>query len=101
MKTLLYVGNLHTPLSLTEVEWNNTIRTNMTGTWLVSKYVCLLMRDAKKGGSVINISSIGGLGRGELPGGLAYSASKAAINTLTKVIFDVTLNMYLLILKIK
>lgn len=76
---------MHSPLSLTEDEWNNTIRTNMAGIWLVTKYVCLLMRDAKSGGSVINISSIGGLGRGELPGGLSYSASKAAINALTKV----------------
>ncbi|KAH7854751.1 hypothetical protein Vadar_017388 [Vaccinium darrowii] len=78
-------GTVKSPLDISEDEWNNTVKTNLTGTWLVSKYVCLRMRDSKKGGSVINISSIGGLTRGHLPGGPAYSVSKAAMNTLTKV----------------
>lgn len=78
-------GRVHSPLDLTEEEWNNTIKTNLTGAWLVSKYVCILMRDSKLGGSIINISSIAGLERGQLPGGLAYSASKVAVNTMTKV----------------
>ncbi|KAM7271699.1 hypothetical protein ACFE04_030913 [Oxalis oulophora] len=73
------------PLDLSEEEWNGILKTNLTGSWLVSKYVCILMRDGKQGGSVINISSIGGLERGQLPGGLAYAASKAAMNTMTKV----------------
>ncbi|KAI3446561.1 hypothetical protein Pfo_003226 [Paulownia fortunei] len=78
-------GRVHTPLDLSEEEWNDTIRTNLTGTWLVSKYVCMHMRDAKQGGSVVSISSIAGLERGQLPGGLVYACSKAAINTMTKV----------------
>lgn len=78
-------GRLHTPLDLTEKEWDDIMKTNLTGTWLVSKYVCSHMRDAKCGGSVINISSIGGLDRGHLPGGLAYACSKTAINSMTKV----------------
>ncbi|KAL3841155.1 hypothetical protein ACJIZ3_025746 [Penstemon smallii] len=78
-------GSVHTPLDLSEDEWNDIIRTNLTGTWLVSKYVCKHMRDARLGGSVINISSISGINRGHLPGGLVYSASKAAVNTITKV----------------
>jgi NAD(P)-dependent dehydrogenase (short-subunit alcohol dehydrogenase family) len=43
------------------------------------------MRDANQGGSVINISSISGLNRGQLPGGLAYCVSKTGVNTMTKV----------------
>ncbi|KAF7149012.1 hypothetical protein RHSIM_Rhsim03G0036100 [Rhododendron simsii] len=78
-------GSVKSPLDLSEDEWNSTVKTNLTGTWLVSKYVCSRMRDAKKGGSVINISSIGGLNRGHLPGSLAYSCSKAAVNLLTKM----------------
>ncbi|KAG5556010.1 hypothetical protein RHGRI_006594 [Rhododendron griersonianum] len=78
-------GSVKSPLDLSEDEWNSTVKTNLTGTWLVSKYVCSRMRDAKKGGSVINISSIGGLNRGHLPGSLAYSSSKAAVNLLTKM----------------
>ncbi|KAK5830042.1 3-oxoacyl-[acyl-carrier-protein] reductase FabG [Gossypium arboreum] len=77
-------GNVKDPLELTEEEWDQNIRTNLTGSWLVSKYVCMLMRDAKQGGSVINISSIAGLNRGQLPGGLAYASSKAGLNTMTK-----------------
>ncbi|KAM7529976.1 hypothetical protein LguiB_033386 [Lonicera macranthoides] len=78
-------GRLHSPLDLSEEEWNNIFRTNLTGSWLVSKYVCIRMRDANHGGSIINISSIAGLNRGQLPGGLAYASSKAGVNTMTKV----------------
>ncbi|KAL6988041.1 hypothetical protein U1Q18_013788 [Sarracenia purpurea var. burkii] len=78
-------GTVQSPLTLSEDEWNSTLNTNLKGTWLVSKYVCLRMCAAKKGGSIINISSIGGLNRGHLPGGIAYSSSKAAVNTMTKV----------------
>lgn len=80
------VGRLHTPLDLSEEEWDGMVRTNLTGTWLVSKYVCMRMRDAKNGGSIVSISSIAGLERGQLPGGLAYACTKAAINTMTKVL---------------
>ncbi|GKF10935.1 putative NAD(P)-binding Rossmann-fold superfamily protein, partial [Tanacetum coccineum] len=45
------------------------------------------------GGSVINIGSISGLNRGDLPGGLAYSASKTGVNTLTKIM-ALELGMY-------
>ena len=61
-------------------------RTNITGTWLVSKYVCIRIRDAEIKGSIINISSIAGANRGQLPGGVAYASSKAGVNMLTKVI---------------
>nr|GMD23462.1 3-oxoacyl-[acyl-carrier-protein] reductase, chloroplastic-like [Ipomoea batatas] len=76
-------GSRQTPLDLTEEEWNGTIRTNLSGTWLVTKYVCLLMRNARLGGSVINISSISGLNRAQFMGSLAYSCSKSAVNTFS------------------
>ncbi|KAK9290881.1 hypothetical protein L1049_009060 [Liquidambar formosana] len=78
-------GTVKSSLELSEEEWNSIVKTNLTGTWLVSKYVCIHMRDMGKGGSIINISSIAGLDRGQLPGGIAYGASKAAVNTVTKV----------------
>lgn len=86
-------GTVHNPLELTEEEWDSTMRTNLKGTWLVSKYICLRMRDAKQGGSVINISSIVGINRGQLPGGLAYASSKTGVNTLTKVILSSSLGI--------
>ncbi|XP_057466734.1 uncharacterized protein LOC130756261 [Actinidia eriantha] len=78
-------GPVKSSLDLSEDEWNSTTKTNATGTWLVSKYVCLRMRAAKKGGSIINISSIAGLNRGHLPGSVAYTCSKSAVNALTKM----------------
>ena len=60
--------------------------TNLTGTWLVTKHVCRRMRDAKVKGSVISISSIAALDRGQLPGAAGYVASKSGVNALTKVI---------------
>ncbi|XP_057770429.1 uncharacterized protein LOC130990217 [Salvia miltiorrhiza] len=78
-------GSVHTPLNLSEDEWDSVIKTNLKGTWLVSKYVCARMRDAREGGSVINISSTAGLNRGHLPGSLIYATSKAAVNSMTKV----------------
>ncbi|GAB2267120.1 hypothetical protein Dimus_002104 [Dionaea muscipula] len=78
-------GNIKSPLDLCEDEWNSTVNTNLRGAWLVSKYICARMRDAKVEGSVINMSSIAGLHRGHLPGGLAYSVSKAAMDIMTKV----------------
>lgn len=78
-------GNVKSPLELTEEEWDQTFKTNLKGSWLVSKYVCIRMRDAKQEGSVINISSIAGLNRGQLPGGVAYASAKAGVNAMTKV----------------
>ncbi|GLT28014.1 hypothetical protein SLA2020_029730 [Shorea laevis] len=78
-------GNVRTALELSEKEWDHVFKTNVKGSWLVSKYVCIRMRGANRGGSVINISSIAGLYRGQLPGGVAYASSKAGVNTMTKV----------------
>lgn len=80
-------GRIHTPLDLTEEEWESTVRTNVRGAWLVSKYVSMHMMQGcgKHGGSIINISSIVGLNRGQLPGALAYASSKSALNKMTEV----------------
>lgn len=78
-------GSVKSPLKLSEEEWDHVLKTNLTGCWLVSKYVCKRMCDAKVKGSIINISSVGGLNRGQLPGAVAYATSKAGVNMLTKV----------------
>ncbi|OVA11602.1 Short-chain dehydrogenase/reductase SDR [Macleaya cordata] len=79
------LGGVASSLDLSDEEWNNIIKTNLTGSWLVSKYVGRRMRDANQKGSIINISSIAGLNRGQLPGGVAYASSKAGVNNMTKV----------------
>nr|POF03416.1 3-oxoacyl-[acyl-carrier-protein] reductase fabg [Quercus suber] len=78
-------GNVRSALELSEEEWNKVFETNLTGTWLVLKYICIRMRDAERGGSIINVSSVAGLDRGQWTGGVAYSSSKAGLNTFTKV----------------
>ncbi|XP_009781380.1 uncharacterized protein [Nicotiana sylvestris] len=79
-------GSISSSLELSEDEWKHTFNTNLRGAWLVSKYVCRCMRDAKHGGgSVINISSVAALNRTLLPGSLAYASSKAALDMVTKI----------------
>ncbi|GMH20216.1 hypothetical protein Nepgr_022057 [Nepenthes gracilis] len=79
-------GNVRSIFDTSEEEWNYTLKTNLTGAWLVSKFVCIRMRDVKLGGSIINISSAVGLPRGLLPGAAAYVVSKTGLNVLTKVL---------------
>lgn len=82
----LSAGGVHASLDWPKEEWDDVIGTNLTGTWLVSKHVCRLMRDAEVKGSVINVSSIAGLLRTHSsPGAIAYEASKTAILALTQV----------------
>ncbi|KAH0733723.1 hypothetical protein KY285_009430 [Solanum tuberosum] len=79
-------GSVSTSLKLSEEEWEHTFKTNLRGAWLVSKYVCRHMRDAKQGGgSVINITSIAALNRVVVPGTLAYASSKMALDMVTKI----------------
>lgn len=78
-------GSIKSLLDITEEEFNTTLRTNLTGSWLVSKSVCRRMRDANIQGSVINISSVAGLNRVQFTGAVAYVTSKAAMDQLTRI----------------
>ncbi|XP_031489109.1 uncharacterized protein LOC116256770 [Nymphaea colorata] len=78
-------GTVSNSLELREQEWVQTMDTNLKGTWLVSRSFCRRICDSKLKGSVVNISSIGGLNRGLLPGGLAYGISKTGVNFMTKL----------------
>lgn len=63
-------------------EWENVMQTNLTGYFLCAQQAGRRMIRQKKG-SIINMSSIGGVnavGRGNL----AYDVSKAAVNQLTR-----------------
>lgn len=51
----------------------------------MSKAVGWWMWAMKRRGSFINVSSIAGLDKGMLPGGVAYGTSKAGLIYLTKV----------------
>ncbi|MCR8641031.1 glucose 1-dehydrogenase [Paenibacillus sp. N1-5-1-14] len=62
-------------------EWNRVMDINLTGCVLGMKYVLPEMQKAG-GGSIINISSIGGLVG--MAGTSAYTAAKGALRSLTK-----------------
>lgn len=77
-------GGTKSSLYLSEEEWNNVVRTNLTGSWLVSKYVGLRMVEAVQEGCIINISSSAGTVRTIAHGASAYGSSKTGLNKLTK-----------------
>ncbi|MHB8566444.1 MAG: SDR family NAD(P)-dependent oxidoreductase [Nitrososphaerales archaeon] len=68
---------------VSEDDWDAVLDTNAKGTFLCSKAVIPAMIK-NGGGSIVNVSSGGGL-RGYV-GGTAYSTSKAAVIMLTKVL---------------
>lgn len=62
---------------LTLEEWNKTISTNLTGTFLTIRAAVPFMKRAG-GGSIIVVSSINGTRTFTTPGATAYTATKAA-----------------------
>ncbi len=68
---------------LEEWAWDTVMNVNLKGTWLVSKEVVKMMKEQKKGGSIINMTSYQGFTTTELLG--AYCTAKAAVAHLTKV----------------
>ncbi len=65
-----------------EADWDAVIDTNLKGMFLLATAVARGMRDAGKGGSIINIASI--LGLRQASGVLPYAVSKAGVIQLTK-----------------
>lgn len=72
-------------ISNTDVDYfTETLNINVNSVFRASQRAIMQMREQEKGGSIINISSIGG----QVPdiSQIAYGTSKAAINYLTKLI---------------
>ncbi len=61
---------------------NRTLQTNFVAPWELTREFAVRLVAAKKGGAVLNIGSV--LGLGAANGYAAYSASKAALHQLTK-----------------
>lgn len=64
--------------------WHRVIDVNLTGAFLGCKHAVLQMRKQGTGGSIINISSIGGYDG--LRKGSSYGSSKAGMRQLSKVV---------------
>ena len=69
---------------LTDDQWNAVIDTNLTGTWRTLRAVIPAMIDAGNGGSIIIVSSAGGLKA--TPGNGHYAASKHGLTSLTNTL---------------
>jgi NAD(P)-dependent dehydrogenase (short-subunit alcohol dehydrogenase family) len=71
-------------LDHTEQDWDFVVDTNLKGAFLVATEVARIMRDANRGGSIVNIASILGLRQtGQVA---AYAVSKAGVVQLTKIL---------------
>lgn len=76
------VGQPATAADQSEEEWEATLRTNLTGTWLCMKAEIKAMRQGGEGGSIVNVASGGGLVAAPMMP--AYSASKAGVIGITR-----------------
>jgi NAD(P)-dependent dehydrogenase (short-subunit alcohol dehydrogenase family) len=70
-------------LKISETDWRHILDVNMTGTFLVTCSIGRLMVQARQG-SIINLVSIGA--RVGLPRLVAYCASKAGVEAMTRVL---------------
>jgi len=76
--------SVRTPVADVSVEeWRRTLEVNLTGAWLMAKWAIPHLRKAG-GGVILNIASQ--LGHVTTEGSSAYSASKAALLSLTRSI---------------
>jgi len=77
------LGGAIGPITALEVEdWDYTFGVLVRGVFLGVKHAARVMADQGEGGSIINTSSIAGLGGGAGP--VAYSAAKAAVINMTE-----------------
>jgi len=67
----------------TDELWNSVIDTNLTGTFRIIRAVLPVM-SAQQSGSIVNVSSV--LGQSGMKRAAAYSASKAGLDQLTRVL---------------
>ncbi len=78
------INGVWAPLEeLTPEDWNKTISTNLTGTFLTVKYAVPYLK--KQGGSVIVTASVNGTRIFSNTGATAYSCTKAAQVAFTKM----------------
>ncbi len=77
------IGGPSTPVVSTEPEsFRHVLDINLVGTFLVSRLVVSAMLAQGTGGSIVNMGSL--FGQQGVPGGAAYSASKAGVALLTQ-----------------
>ena len=77
------VGSGTDAWDLTAEEWERVLNVNLRAVFFACQSAARTMRDAGKGGAIINVSSIAGQ-NGGMAGSPAYAASKAGVIGLTR-----------------
>jgi NAD(P)-dependent dehydrogenase (short-subunit alcohol dehydrogenase family) len=67
---------------LSEAEFDSAIALNLKSVWLCMKYEIKRMLEQREGGSIVNVSSVNGLGG--VPGAGTYAVAKAGVIALAK-----------------
>ena len=67
---------------LSEADFDSAIALNLKSTWLCMKYEIKRMLEQREGGSIVNVSSVNGLGC--VPGAATYAVAKAGVIALAK-----------------
>nr|CDM86798.1 unnamed protein product [Triticum aestivum] len=80
-----FEGEVQDCLSVTEDEYNKTMKVNVITPWLLIKAIAKRFRDAQSGGSVVCLTQIIGAERGLYPGAAAYGTSLGAVHQLVRV----------------
>jgi len=68
---------------LTEAQWQEMQRVNVWGCFVALREAARLMKKGSAGGRIVNVSSIGGV-RTAVNDQIAYNASKAALDSITR-----------------
>jgi L-xylulose reductase len=76
-------GEIATPMDTDIAVFDRVIAINTRGALLVTKYTSRSMIRLGRGGSIVNVSSQASLAA--LPGHMSYAASKAALDSITRV----------------
>ncbi|XP_028771373.1 uncharacterized protein LOC114728621 [Neltuma alba] len=80
----VYEGNMQEHLELTEHELKKIVKINFMAALFLLKAVSLRMRDFKKGGSIIFLTTLLGAERGLYPGAAAYASTLAGVQQLVR-----------------
>jgi len=78
------VAHTHRAIDLPEAEWRRVIATNLDAVFFWAQEAARRMLAAGKGGAIINIASV--LGLGVAKGTVAYAAAKSGVIQLTKAL---------------
>ncbi|XP_030515617.2 3-oxoacyl-[acyl-carrier-protein] reductase FabG [Rhodamnia argentea] len=79
-----YEGKMQDPLQLAEEEFKKIIRTNFLSAWFLLKTVGVKLRDGRRGGSIVFLTSMIGSERGLYPGAAAYGSCLAGVQQLVR-----------------